>query len=395
MTATRPAGAGGTRRAAADRGDLDRPRALGLPARRDRRPHRRRDLGRDRRRPPARPRAARAARPPRRGIAASRSSPSRPRSCAAAPTTARTWSRPTTCCCATSTSPARSPRPGAALRRDADQQAAAPVAGGERSRPDRRRPLRRLERADAAGRRRSFVPTRPSWRPAGRRASRGSERGAPQRWLDAERAARRRSRPRSTAEEIYRAGAAPCPRSRPPRRRPRLHRLEHADPRPGGIPATERRRRALPLQPRRQRHRRPDLLRDRRRPRRADARPRSSPATSASSTTSAALPPCAMSRRPSASSSSTTAAAESSASCRRPRSSSATSSRPCSAPRAESMSAEAAELFALPHRRLDSLGDLGDAVAAGTGLIEVRTDRAENVELHRRLSVAVSEAVSG
>ena len=57
--------------------------------------------------------------------------------------------------------------------------------------------------------------------------------------------------------------------------------------------------------------------------------------------------------------------------------------------------AAAAELFALPHRRLDSLGDLGDAVAAGTGLIEVRTDRAENIELHRRLSVAVGQAVSG
>ena len=38
----RPAGARGPRRAAADRGHPDRPRALGLPARRGRRPHRRR-----------------------------------------------------------------------------------------------------------------------------------------------------------------------------------------------------------------------------------------------------------------------------------------------------------------------------------------------------------------
>ena len=38
------------------------------------------------------------------------------------------------------------------------------VAGGERRRPDRRRPDRRLERADAAARRRSCGPTRPSCR---------------------------------------------------------------------------------------------------------------------------------------------------------------------------------------------------------------------------------------
>ena len=41
--------------------------------------------------------------------------------------------------------------PGAALRRDADQQAAALLAGRIRRRPDRRRPARRLERADPPG----------------------------------------------------------------------------------------------------------------------------------------------------------------------------------------------------------------------------------------------------
>jgi len=55
---------------------------------------------------------------------------------------------------------------------------------------------------------------------------------------------------------------------------------------------------------------------------------------------------------------------------------------------------KAAALFDLPHRRLESLGDLPDALTAGTGLIEVRTDREANVELHRRLAEAVSQAIS-
>ena len=50
--------------------------------------------------------------------------------------------------------------------------------------------------------------------------------------------------------------------------------------------------------------------------------------------------------------------------------------------------AKAAALFDLPHRRLDSLAELPDALAAGTGLIEVKTDRQTNVELHRRLRSA-------
>ena len=52
--------------------------------------------------------------------------------------------------------------------------------------------------------------------------------------------------------------------------------------------------------------------------------------------------------------------------------------------------AKAAALFDLPHRRLESLADLPDALAAGTGLIEVKTDRRANVEAHRHLAAAPS-----
>ena len=53
----------------------------------------------------------------------------------------------------------------------------------------------------------------------------------------------------------------------------------------------------------------------------------------------------------------------------------------------------AAALFDLPHHRLDSLADLPGALAAGTGLIEVRTDRRTNVEAHRELTRRVHEAL--
>ena len=55
--------------------------------------------------------------------------------------------------------------------------------------------------------------------------------------------------------------------------------------------------------------------------------------------------------------------------------------------------AKAAALFDLPHRRLESLADLPEALAAGTGLIEVKTDRGSNVELHRRLAGRVAAAI--
>jgi 2-succinyl-5-enolpyruvyl-6-hydroxy-3-cyclohexene-1-carboxylate synthase len=55
--------------------------------------------------------------------------------------------------------------------------------------------------------------------------------------------------------------------------------------------------------------------------------------------------------------------------------------------------ARAAALFELPHRRLDSLAELDDALMAGTGLIEVATPRNANADLHRELSAAVAAAL--
>jgi 2-succinyl-5-enolpyruvyl-6-hydroxy-3-cyclohexene-1-carboxylate synthase len=56
--------------------------------------------------------------------------------------------------------------------------------------------------------------------------------------------------------------------------------------------------------------------------------------------------------------------------------------------------AKAAALFGLPHRHLGSLSELPEALAAGTGLIEVKTDRRTNVEVHRALQAAVQDALS-
>jgi len=56
--------------------------------------------------------------------------------------------------------------------------------------------------------------------------------------------------------------------------------------------------------------------------------------------------------------------------------------------------AKAADLFNLPHRHLETLTDLPDALAAGTGLIEVKTDRQTNVELHRQLTRRVGAALA-
>ncbi len=55
--------------------------------------------------------------------------------------------------------------------------------------------------------------------------------------------------------------------------------------------------------------------------------------------------------------------------------------------------ARAADLFGLPHRRLDSLAGLPEAMAAGTGLIEIPVDRQANVDLHRRLADRVAAAI--
>jgi 2-succinyl-5-enolpyruvyl-6-hydroxy-3-cyclohexene-1-carboxylate synthase len=55
--------------------------------------------------------------------------------------------------------------------------------------------------------------------------------------------------------------------------------------------------------------------------------------------------------------------------------------------------AKAAALFDLPHHRLESLADLPAALAAGTGLIEVKTDRTTNVTTHHRVTAAVHKAL--
>jgi 2-succinyl-5-enolpyruvyl-6-hydroxy-3-cyclohexene-1-carboxylate synthase len=54
---------------------------------------------------------------------------------------------------------------------------------------------------------------------------------------------------------------------------------------------------------------------------------------------------------------------------------------------------KAASLFGLPHRGLANLADLPAALAAGTGLIEVITDRYTNLDLHGRLGAAVTRAL--
>jgi 2-succinyl-5-enolpyruvyl-6-hydroxy-3-cyclohexene-1-carboxylate synthase len=55
--------------------------------------------------------------------------------------------------------------------------------------------------------------------------------------------------------------------------------------------------------------------------------------------------------------------------------------------------AKAAALFNLTHRKLESLDELPKTLAAGTGLIEVQTDRRTNTALHRRLADRVASAV--
>jgi 2-succinyl-5-enolpyruvyl-6-hydroxy-3-cyclohexene-1-carboxylate synthase len=56
--------------------------------------------------------------------------------------------------------------------------------------------------------------------------------------------------------------------------------------------------------------------------------------------------------------------------------------------------AKAAALFDIPHRRVESLADLPDALAAGTSLIEVRTDRTTNVASHRQPQQRVQAALA-
>jgi 2-succinyl-5-enolpyruvyl-6-hydroxy-3-cyclohexene-1-carboxylate synthase len=55
---------------------------------------------------------------------------------------------------------------------------------------------------------------------------------------------------------------------------------------------------------------------------------------------------------------------------------------------------KAAAMFGLEHRPVADLEELPAALGAGTGLIEVRVDRSENVAMHRRLAAAVAEALA-
>ena len=56
--------------------------------------------------------------------------------------------------------------------------------------------------------------------------------------------------------------------------------------------------------------------------------------------------------------------------------------------------AKVANLFGLPHHRLESLSQLPEALAAGTGLIEVEVDRQQNVAVHRQLTESVHAAIA-
>ncbi len=348
----RPAGAGGSRRAPADRGDADRPRVLGLPARGDGRPHRRRDRRRDRRRPPARPGAARP-------LATWRASPA-----------SRSWPSPTSQlrCGPHDRSRvisaydqllrderfARSVVPDLVLRfgempTSKPLRAWLAASGADR---DRRRPRRRLDEPTRRARR-SCEPTRPSWRRAGRPGWTKEPSAEPPPWIAAEAAAQEAlDAELGAGGGIYRAGSASGPGPGTRRRRPRLHRLEHADPRPGGFSRQRRRRCPLPQQPRRQRHRRPDLLGHWRRPRQRppdhdpQRRPRPAPRPRRPRRPARCLRPR------SASSSSTTTAAASSTSCRRSRHWTAREFEALfGTPRGVDVE-RAAALFGLPHRRL-------------------------------------------
>ena len=235
---------------------------------------RRRPAGPDRRRPPARPRARRAARRARRARAATRSSPSRPRSCAAGRTTAR-WSSShydaiAARCARTALEPELVLRFGdmptsKPLRAVARGLAGAPArsssipaSAGTSRRAGRRRSCAPIRRglASATGRRGSPMATDAEW---------------PRRWRR-RRATRRRA---AIADASSRRLDGPD-RARPPRgaRADSTATAISSTPPRACRSATRRRsspatptRCQVPLQPRRQRDRRPGLLGHRRRQR--------------------------------------------------------------------------------------------------------------------------------
>ena len=55
--------------------------------------------------------------------------------------------------------------------------------------------------------------------------------------------------------------------------------------------------------------------------------------------------------------------------------------------------AEVAALYGLPHVLVERLDSLHEAAARGTGVIEIRTDRRQNLDLHRRIAERVGAAL--
>jgi 2-succinyl-5-enolpyruvyl-6-hydroxy-3-cyclohexene-1-carboxylate synthase len=56
---------------------------------------------------------------------------------------------------------------------------------------------------------------------------------------------------------------------------------------------------------------------------------------------------------------------------------------------------KAAGLFDLPYVEINSLDQLPGALASGTGLIEVKTDRKTNIAIHRQLTQRIDDAIAG
>ena len=56
---------------------------------------------------------------------------------------------------------------------------------------------------------------------------------------------------------------------------------------------------------------------------------------------------------------------------------------------------QVASLFGIEHRQIAALGELPEALAAGTGLISISVDRRRNVEVHAQLRDAAARALDG
>ena len=258
-------------------------------------------------------------------------------------------------------------------------------------------PLRRLERADPPG---GGDPARRPDR-AGRGlggAAGGEERdAAPERWLDGRDARRGR---RSTSAELD--GPATLTEPALHRALGRAHRDGDLVYTASSMPIRDQEAFlaagdadvALPLQPRRQRHRRPDLLRDRRRPRQRPPdhdrhrRPRPAPRPRRPRRPARRLHPGPDRRHRQRRRRHLPLPAAGGGAGR------ARSSRPCSAPRAASTPPRPRRSSTSPTAASSRSTDLPEALAAGTGLIEVKTDRQANVEVHRRLGDRSSSASS-